>query len=226
MSLYDDSKHPRNHPTGASRFSNKIPGAPEGSVELAPSFVGDQRTGAEVLEGAIRGRWVTKRSPVGVTATRVCLRNSRGEADDAVRQVTLDWVSVPAASRAGDFDVVGPKDGRPLIIVLRDGLPRIRIVSGSVIVRANSGAGNSITIGDGATATIIAGHGCKVSTYAEAGSVVDFYAEPGARGYQDIANGALFTFHGSEEDGGIRLSTTPDPMFAEFFAEVRDRDVV
>jgi hypothetical protein len=181
MTEHDEAAHPRNHPTGKSRFSDKVQGAPESAVELAPSYVGDTRTGAQVIDDALRDRTVNFRHPVGIAETRRALRNSRGEDNGAVRQVALTWASVPPATIKDDFEVVGPKDGRPLVIHLASGLPRLQIKSGYVIVLANSHAGSALDVGAGATAVIIAGAGRKVSTTSDADAVVDYYAEEGAR---------------------------------------------
>lgn len=148
--------------------------------------------------------FMTQIRPRGLTATRRALTNRRGETDRGIRAVYLDWESVPPASDAGPLDVVGPKDGRPLIIHVQAGCPTLNIVSGRVIVNAR-GNGIGITVKDGARADVIGQPGHKVSVTAERGSSVDFYAEEGSRGYQHIEDGARFHLHGDSSD--LTLST-------------------
>lgn len=145
----------------------------------------------------------TQLLPRGLTATRRALTNRRGETDRGIRAVYLDWESVPPGAD-GALDVVGPKDGRPLIIHVQAGCPTMNIVSGRVIVNAG-GNGFGITVQDGARAEVIGKPGHKVSVTAEKGARVDFYAEEGSRGYQHIKDGATFRLHGDSAD--LTLST-------------------
>lgn len=145
----------------------------------------------------------TQLSPRGLTETRRALTNRRGETEGGIREVYLDWESVPPASDA-EFEVHGPKDGRPLIIKVQAGCPNLTIASGRVIIQA-AGNGFGIDVKDGAKASVIGVPGHKVSVTAESGSIVDFYAEEGSRGYQHIEDGAIFRLHGESSD--IMLSS-------------------
>ena len=140
----------------------------------------------------------TQLSPIGITATRRALTNRRGETEGGIREVHLDWESVPPASDAR-FEVHGPKDGRPLIIKVHAGCPELNITSGRVIIQAG-GNGFGFNVKDGARASVIGLPGKKVSVTAEPGSMVDFYAEEGSRGYQHIEDGAIFRLHGESSD--------------------------
>lgn len=164
--------------------------------EVSLGSVGDIN-GEQLLEAVILGRFTTFRDPAGVTETRAALRNTRGDAGGAIRTVRLTWLSVPAASDAGDFEVVGPRDGRPLIVHLHAGLPRLVVKSGNVIVVADSGAGHSVNVEDGASATIVAGAGRrKISTTTKRGAKVVLHAEPLTFGYQSVEFGGDFSVHG------------------------------
>ena len=210
MSDYDEAKHPRNHPTGASRFSEHVPGAPELTVHLlnpAPA----ETDGTAVYSAALTGQPVIERKPTGLSETRKALLNTRGEPNGAVRKVTLTWASVRLSSDAGPLGVAGPKDGRPLVIHLFSGKPNLHIKSGNVVILAGSHAGNRLTVEAGAHATVIAAADQKVSTTAEPGSTVELYAEAGAHGYQAVRDGANYTLHGGA--GRIQLSTDTDFEF-------------
>lgn len=145
----------------------------------------------------------TQLSPKGLTETRRALTNRRGETEGGIREVYLDWESVPPASSA-ELAVNGPKDGRPLIIKVTAGCPNLNIESGRVIIQAG-GNGFGVNVKDGARAKVIGVPGHKVSVTAERGSIVDFYAEEDSRGYQHIEDGAIFRLHGESAD--IMLSS-------------------
>ena len=186
--------HPRDT---AGTFVAKTHTAPETHLQF------EEQTGAEVLAGRVFDRTVNERRPAGVAATRAALRNIRGEADGAIRQVTLTWASVPVGSNTGAIDVVGPKDGRSLIVNIFSGKPHLHVVSGSVVIIANSAAGHSLTAGSESTVVVLAKPGRKVNVTAEADSVVDLYAEEDSRGFQSIQDGALFTMHGDYSGMGV-----------------------
>jgi hypothetical protein len=152
----------------------------------------------------VYGRLKTQLHPKGLTETRRALSNKRGETQRAMRVVYLDWESVPPTSAGAPLDVVGPKDGRPLVVHVRAGAPTMNVVSGNVIIEAR-GNGFGIHVKDGARARVIAVPGHKVGVTAEPGSIVDLYAEEGSRGSQHIQPGAIFRLHGESDD--ITLST-------------------
>lgn len=170
-----------------------------------------QNVGASVEDGErvlyvaeyVHGH-MTQILPRGLTATRRALKNRRGETDRGIRSVYLDWESVPPASGGEPLSVVGPKDGRPLIVHVQAGCPDLKIVSGRVIVNGR-GNGFRVTVQNGAHADVIGQPGHKVSVTAEKGSYVNFFAEEGSRGYQSIEEGARFHLHGDSAD--LTLST-------------------
>jgi hypothetical protein len=207
---------PRGHFSGKTRFNFRAFSAPD--ISLGEG----ERSGADVYADLLVDRDVVERHPVGVSATRAALRNSRGEASGAVREVTLDWESIPGGSGAENIEIVGPKDGRPIIVRMPAGFPSLVAVSGCVVIVAGSSA-TRMTVRENATALVFAERG-KVSLTAEPGSVVDFYAASGVRGYQRVEDGALFTAHGDLSQ--VRLSTDPDPMFEGFAAEVAEREAL
>lgn len=121
------------------------------------------------------------RFPANVTEARAALRNTRGEPDGAVRTVFLDMRSLPR-----EADVVGPSDGRPLLVVIESGFGRLNIRSGNVVVRAASQFGNSIHAHGDSKVTVIAAQNRKVSTSAVGRSSVVIIPDSGAHGYQGV----------------------------------------
>ena len=173
---------------------------------LSSSTAGDADT---FLSDTFAGRDVEVRRPVGVTATRAALKNSRGEADGAVRVVVITWDSVPAASDAGNFAVVGPKDGRPLVVHVHSGFPQLLIESGNVVVIAESGAGHSIKVGGSAHATILCGEGRKVSSRTSGGGTTDIYLDKTGWGSHSAEDGGTLTLHGTDRNGRDDDSARP-----------------
>lgn len=199
-------------------FGMQVHSAPEMTLASAPVKAGrerhpenigtDPRPGSEVLriQKYVAPGVPTVLSPKGITATRRALRNARGETGRGLREVHLSWDSVPPAADYEPFEVIGPKDGRPLIIHVHSGCPDMTISAGDVTI-AGGGNGFGITVLGGARATIISSRTDKFSVTAEPGSRVDFFAEEGVRGYQTIREGAVFKLNGNSAN--LSLSTDP-----------------
>lgn len=185
----------------------------------------DTRTNTEVLDAILadRGGITHQIHPIGVAKTRAALRNSRGEANGALREVTLDWDSLPAARDADRLEVVGPKDGRPIVIRVPSGFPALVVVSGYAVIVFNSACGNHATIESGAVASIFAGAGRKVSITTQTGGIVSFYGETGTRGLQHVEDGGLFTAHGDIDDILISDQERRAVQTARWAAEERAR---
>lgn len=118
--------------------------------------------------------------PTNATDTRKALRNRRGDAGGAIREVTLDWDSMPPTVRNDEVDIHAPADGRPLVI-RHHGFARMNIRSGHVIILAQSSAGNVIDVASGARATILGAADRKVSVRAEPGASLHLHADEGSR---------------------------------------------
>ena len=195
MTSIFETLHPR---AAAGRFTDKVQSAPETALTASV-----EPTGQEHLASLIGERPLAHITPEGVTKTRAALRNARGVADGGIRVVSLDWRSIPAASDAGDLEVIGPKDGRPLIVHIFSGFPAIRVKSGHVVVVAESYAGHSLHFGDGSTGTVIGGDGRKVSITANAGSTVDYFAGADSRGLQAVDPFATLNVRGPNQDVSV-----------------------
>lgn len=136
------------------------------------------------------------RHPTGIIALRSALRNGRGEANGAVRRVLLDWASAPASRSVDELTVIGPTDGRPLVIEVTDGAPELVITSGHVIVTFDSASGSGCTVMRGAMATIFVEAGRQVAITARSGSTVHLHGAPGSSGSHSLHPDATFVTHG------------------------------
>lgn len=170
------------------------------------------RTSRTALAEALAAGENVDRRPVGITQTRAALSNVRGEPDGAIRVVELTWGSVPPASPTDDFEVRGPKDGRPLVVLLRTGLPRLKITSGNVVVVADSSAGNAVTFSGESSGILIASEGCKVSVLVDGKAQVEYFAEPRGWGLLNVEGDAQVDYFGDPELHGVNL---PRPVHQE-----------
>lgn len=116
------------------------------------------------------------RIPKDLTEVRAALRNSRGEKDEAVRFVMLRNHATNNDGRAAQrVEVHGPRDGRPLIVEVRSGMVHLKVMSGRVLVWADSLWGNSVEalndsevdviVSPERKATVIAHHKSKVTIH-------------------------------------------------------------
>jgi len=174
------------------RFDRKLT-----EPELTLDAPAPARTPGDVFADALDGRQMEIVEPRGLTQTRRALRNARGEEDGSIRSVVISRASVPASTDAGAIEVVGPKDGRPLIVEVQSGFHDLGVTSGHVIILASSVSGHPITVKGGAHVELIARPGVKVSVTAEPGSTVDFHGGEGVRGYQRVEPGATFNVFGN-----------------------------
>ena len=97
------------------------------------------------------------------------LVNLRGEPGGAVRQVFLHSRNSPDSGLGETVSVAGPKDGRPIIVNVRSGLPRLKVTSGKAIIFADSVWGNSIDVADGAEAIVFGNAESKITSRVEEG---------------------------------------------------------
>jgi hypothetical protein len=125
------------------------------------------------LEAAAGGAPITDSYPSTRAKARAALVNTRGEKDGAVRFVHLENHNAPD----GQVDVVGPRDGRPIVISVEDALPSLNVYSGKAVVLANSRWGNSITVKAGAEAVIIAPLENKTTVMVEDGGKATIVCE-------------------------------------------------
>ena len=102
-----------------------------------------------------------------------------------MRAVFLDSYSLK-----DDLEVIGPADGRPLLIVVQSGFGQLTIKSGRVVVAARSQYGNSIYAEGQSHVTVIADSGKKVSTHASGQAEVTVVPGDGTWGLQSADDNA------------------------------------
>ena len=128
------------------------------------------------------------------------LKNTRGEADGMVRAVHLDYTNSPDTEPGEKVEIVGPKDGRPIIVDVTSGIPSLKVTSGIAIIRARSGWGNSVDIGPGAEAIIISPSDAKVTTTCDAGGKVTFVCPNSRNKFRPFGDGEIFLSTGTDTD--------------------------
>ncbi|MBP2215987.1 hypothetical protein [Arthrobacter sp. CAN_C5] len=97
------------------------------------------------------GAEVEHKHPATKSEARRLLSDTRGEKGDRVRQVHQvhqvhqDDHSAPDSDSGEHVDIVGPADGRPIIVTLSSGMARLRVASRKAIIKSDSAWGNVVT---------------------------------------------------------------------------------
>ena len=180
-------QHPR---ATDGTFTEKAYGAPEVALTGAGVTTADE-VREDIWSRAV-DRGAVDNVPIGAKKTASALRNARGEAGASILRVILTSRTISSRSTS-DYDVVGPRDGRPILVDVRGGMFRLKVTSGHAIIRSDSAFGNVVEVAPGARATVLVEPGRKLSSSAAPESELDIYAGPEARGYQHVADGAKVT---------------------------------
>lgn len=114
----------------------------------------------------------------------------------APRTIALTTEAVAPDSAA--INVVAPTSGQPLHLDAISGAHTLAILSGVVIVHANTPELN-VHVHAGATAHVIIGGGRHVNGSVDAGGALHLFASPGARGSTFIAAGSAFSMEGDHD---------------------------
>jgi hypothetical protein len=141
-----------------------------------------------------------ERYPATRSEAKRLLKNSRGEADGMVRAIHLDYTNAPETEVLEKVEVVGPKDGRPIVIDVTSGIPSLKVMSGTAIIRARSSWGNSIDVGPGAEAIIIAEASSKVTTKVDAGGKATFVCPTEKNWFRPHGDGEVLMATGTDTD--------------------------
>ena len=186
MTTYDEGKHPRGQVGNAGQFRNKSWSDPEVTLDPGARHGPDwSREPFNLFVYSGVGSNTADRFPANITEARAAVRNSRGEPGGGVRAVFLYSNCLP------DYlDVVGPADGRPLLIVVESGFGQLKIKSGRVVVAARSRSGNAVHAEGNSNVTVIADNGKKVSTHASGQAEVTVIPGDGTWGLQTTEDDA------------------------------------
>jgi len=183
-------QHPR---ATDGTFTEKAYGVPEVALTGASVMTADEAR-EDIWSRAVN-QGTAENVPMGAKKTAVALRNARGEAGTLIRRVILTSRTTSSRSTS-DYDVVGPRDGRPILVDVRGGMFRLKVTSGHAIIRSDSAFGNVVEVAPGARATVLVEPGRKLSSSAAPEAELDIHAGPDSRGYQHVAEGARVTAHG------------------------------
>lgn len=143
---------------------------------------------------------IEERYPNTKSEARRLLKNSRGEAEGRIRMVRLEACVSPDNEPGEHVEIVGPKDGRPIIVDVCSGIPQLKVVSGTAIIRARSTWGNSVDIGPGAEAVIIGRTGDKITTRCEEGGKVTFVCPTEKNWFRPFGDGEILLSSGTDTD--------------------------
>jgi hypothetical protein len=164
-------------------------------------FVSERHLYARELEAlAGPGAEIEEKNPATKSEARRLLKNTRGEADGKIRLVRLNANNSPETDLYEKVEIVGPKDGRPIVVDVTSGIPRLKVTSGTAIVRMRSNWGNSIDVGPGAEAIIIADASHKITTEVDAGGKVTFVCPTEKNWFRPHGEGEVLMVTGTDTD--------------------------
>lgn len=143
---------------------------------------------------------IEERHPDTKSEARRMLKNARGEAGGKIRMVRLEAYCSPDTEPGERVDVVGPKDGRPIIVDVRSGIPSLKVVSGTAIIRPLSNWGNSVDVGPGAEAVIVADASYKITTRCDEGGKVTFVCPTEKNWFRPFGDGEIYLSTGTDTD--------------------------
>ncbi|GAA4032625.1 hypothetical protein GCM10023063_14900 [Arthrobacter methylotrophus] len=164
-------------------------------------FVNEQHLYERELE-ALAGpdAVIEEKYPRTGSEARRLLKNTRGEADGKIRMVRLEAYCSPDTEPGEHIEIVGPKDGRPIIVDVCSGIPNLKVVSGTAIIRARSNWGNSMDIGTGAEAVIVSSAGYKITTRCDKGGKVTFVCPTEKNRFRPFGYGEILLSTGTDTD--------------------------
>lgn len=143
---------------------------------------------------------IEEKYPDTKSEARRMLKNARGEAGGKIRMVHLEAYNSPDTEPGERIDVVGPKDGRPIIVDIRSGIPNLKVTSGTAIIRPLSNWGNSVDVGPGAEAIIVADASYKITTRCDEGGKVTFVCPTEKNRFRPFGEGEIYLATGTDTD--------------------------
>lgn len=169
MTLTQEQKNARNKDNGqfGSIQRQENPDVTLGAPQQEAPHV--YETFAALLTEQIGETEITAIRPDTKSEARRKLVNLRGEPGGAIRQVHIHHKNAPDSGVGETVDVAGPKDGRPIIVNVSSGLPRLKVTSGKAIIYADSVWGNSIDVADGAEAVVFGHAEAKITSRVDEG---------------------------------------------------------
>lgn len=143
---------------------------------------------------------IEDKNPETRAEARRLLKNARGEADGRIRLVHLNHHNAPRTEILEKVEIVGPKDGRPIVVDVTSGLPSLKVISGTAIIRPRSSWGNSVDVGPGAEAIIIGPPDAKITTNCDEGGKVTFVCASAKNRFRPFGKGEIYLSTGTDTD--------------------------
>lgn len=128
-------------------------------------------------EAAAAGAVIREIEPETKAESTRLLGGRAGIPNGEVLQLELNHETVPDRGPDGYVELAGPADGRPLIVHTGSTNRHFRVAAGTVVIRADSAAGNHLVIGSGARATIVSSPDAHVTVHVEDGGRALFRCE-------------------------------------------------
>lgn len=161
----------------SGQFGEKLhadPGLTLGGVQATPAAQSIFARG--LAQEGIDRRALLEESAEIPSVLRRKLLNSRGLPGGRIRKVSIGVRNTwPRSGPVSAMDVMGPEDGRPIVIETRAGQPFLRVAAGKAVIFASAPSllsTHKIEVENGAEAVIFAGGDSEVSVYARQGSKV------------------------------------------------------
>lgn len=195
------NRQPQGIPTGG-QFATTIHAEP-GIVLTGgrAEFVNDSHLFDRELEALAGPDAVLEdKYPASKSEARRLLKNARGEANGAIRRVNLHHENSPDNEPGERVEIVGPKDGRPIIVDVTSGIPSLKVTSGMAIIRMRSGWGNSLDVGPGAEAIIVAPSDAKTTSTCEEGGKLTFVCPTEKNRFRPFGDGEIYLSTGTDTD--------------------------
>lgn len=140
--------------------------------------------------------------PKNVAAMIRELKNGKTSSVAEVRVVTLEKFNTPSDK---ELDVNGPRDGTPLVLIINNGFPRLRILSGTVIVQVRFSWGNSINVENAAKAAIVINSEAKATIITSGNAQVRIVPGDGSYGAVTSYDDSVIYLDDSDIEHNIRV---------------------
>lgn len=163
-------------------------------------FVSDSHLYDRELEALAGGAEIEEVTPATKAEAKKLLKNAKGASDGKVLRIRLNHTNSPDTKPGEKVEVHGPKDGRPIIIDVVTGIPSLKVMSGTALVRPRSGWGNSVDVGPGAAAVLVAPADAKVTTSVDAGGRATFVCPVPKNRFRPFGNGEIYLSTGTDTD--------------------------
>ncbi|HEX9086148.1 MAG TPA: hypothetical protein VF867_01315 [Arthrobacter sp.] len=163
-------------------------------------YVNDSHLYQRELEALIGDAEIEDITPATKAETKKLLKDAKGAPDGKVRLIRINATNYPETKTGEKLEVRGAKDGRPVIVDILSGMPRLKVTSGTAVIRPRSGWGNSVDVGAEGEAVMIAPSSSKVTTECEEGGKVTFVCPNSKNRFRPFGKGEILLSSGTDTD--------------------------